>query len=426
MFLSYSLHIFYSFLTNFLAVFNILFYKLTNSIKVKNRKQCYKNVANSKNILFYAASMGEALSVVAFIKEINKKYPDFNIIIATQTHSSANTVAKYIKQLNLKNTHHIYAVLDASFLVKDFLQKINPSIVFWVESEFWYNHLRLIKKRNIPLVLLNARFSPRALKKWQKFDFVLKKLLSNFDIITAKTQSIADSIKQITGFKATFIGDIKVSSSLFLSQNLPCGNLENLSFVKNRKSYLAISTHDDEELALAKIHSNIKKKNGDFLTIIIPRHVERACNIVKQLEETKLKVVLLSKLTSKDQDCDILIIDSYGKVKDISSLVSLAFVGKSLSTKVIGGQNPCEPVFFGLNTIIGFNYQNFIDDVKNLKEFNLIKEVANTQELEQEITDILFNNKACNKDLPSYLKHIDSIAKEHLLFFESILNEQNN
>ncbi len=426
MFLSYSLHIFYNFLTNLIAVFSVLFHKLGSNIKAKNRNQCYKNVAKSKNILFYAASMGEALSVVSFVKEINEKYKDFNIIIATQTHSSANTVAKYIKQLGLKNTYHVYAVLDASFLVKDFLQKINPRIVFWVESEFWYNHLRLIKKQNIPLILLNARFSPRALEKWKKFDFILKKLLSHFDIITAKTQSIADSIKQITSYKASFIGDIKVSSSLFVSNSLLCTKLENLNFVENRKPYLAISTHDDEELKLAQVHSNIKKQYDDFLTIIIPRHVERAESIASKITEQNLKAVLLSKITSKDHDCDILIIDSYGKVKDISSLVGLAFVGKSLSSKVIGGQNPCEPVFFGLDTIIGPNYQNFAEDIKNLKKYSLIKEVADIQELEQEIVDNLFNNKTNAKDLESYLENIEAIAKKHLLFFESILDEQNN
>ncbi len=398
-----------------------------NKTKNHNRKLCYAKIKDKKNILFYAASMGESLSTIAFIKQINKHYEGFNIVIATQTHSSAKTVAKYIKDLNLKNTYHIYAVLDSPFSVNKFLSNINPCAVFWVESEFWYNHLRLIKKRNIPLVLLNARFSPRAIKRWQKFSFMLNKLLSYFDVITAKTQPIADSIKHVTGIKSTFIGDIKVASSLLLSKHLPCGELSDLKEIFKRPNYVAISTHKDEESQLASMHKSISKQHSNFLTVIIPRHVERAPEIVKTIKQQCLKVCLLSKIEGNNkQVCDILIIDKYGAVKDICALTNTAFVGKSISNFVQGGQNPYEPIFFGLNTIIGPNFQNFNEDVKELKAKNLITVINNKQELQQEVVKSVFSKSINNNKVDGFLTTIEDIPLKHIEFFRELLNECKN
>ena len=54
---------------------------------------------------------------------------------------------------------------------------------------------------------------------------------------------------------------------------------------KKYKTFIAASTHDDEEIFAAKTHILLKKKNKNFITIIIPRHINRVNEIINQIKK---------------------------------------------------------------------------------------------------------------------------------------------
>ena len=63
----------------------------------------------------------------------------------------------------------------------------------------------------------------------------------------------------------------------------------------------------------AKSHLKIKNYFNSILTIIIPRHIDRAEKISAELSKLNLKVAFYSKLDKLDDKTDVLIIDSYGE-----------------------------------------------------------------------------------------------------------------
>ena len=114
---------------------------------------------------------------------------------------------------------------------------------------------------------------------------------------------------------------------------------ESLSFIleqiENRKIWCAASTHPDEEFICAKIHLEIKKTFKNILTIIIPRHIDRAEKIKMDLESLKLKIVCYSDFKQLNSDTDIILIDTYGEASKFYNISKYVFVGKSLLSKLI-------------------------------------------------------------------------------------------
>ena len=66
------------------------------------------------------------------------------------------------------------------------------------------------------------------------------------------------------------------------------------------------------------------------MTIIIPRHIDRAEKINIELSNLNLKVAFYSKLNQMNENVDILIIDSYGESLKFYNISKYVFVGKSL------------------------------------------------------------------------------------------------
>ena len=57
--------------------------------------------------------------------------------------------------------------------------------------------------------------------------------------------------------------------------------IKNLNKFKKYKTWCAASTHDTEEIFCAKAHIELKKKNKNLLTIIIPRHIHRVKKLLR-------------------------------------------------------------------------------------------------------------------------------------------------
>ena len=114
---------------------------------------------NKKLYWFHAASIGEVLSIMPLIDELNEKNTNLDFLITTVTLSSSNLINE--KLLEYKNITHRFFPLDSNHLVKKFLDQWMPDIVCFVDSEIWPNFLIEIKKRNIPLALVNARITKR-------------------------------------------------------------------------------------------------------------------------------------------------------------------------------------------------------------------------------------------------------------------------
>ena len=75
------------------------------------------------------------------------------------------------------------------------------------------------------------------------------------------------------------------------------------------------------------------------MTIIIPRHVHRAEDIVAEIKDLGLRVCLHSSKKKNLKNIDIYIVDTFGETRKFHEIASTVFLGGSI---IRGWQNPLE------------------------------------------------------------------------------------
>ena len=111
---------------------------------------------------------------------------DYNILLTTGTKTSKNLIS----ERNLKRVIHQYFPWDSKSYCDRFLNNWRPDIAIFLESEIWPNHLIQTKKREIPIILVNARMTEKSQVRWFKFKKTISHLLSVFSLISWPNVSI--------------------------------------------------------------------------------------------------------------------------------------------------------------------------------------------------------------------------------------------
>jgi len=336
---------------------------------------------NKSLIWFHAASIGELLSILPLIEEINNQNKNIEFLITTVTLSSANLLKKKISKQN--NIKHRFFPLDTEHLSDKFLNRWKPDVVCFVDSEIWPNFLFKIKEKKIPLILINGRITKKTFKRWNIFPGFAKKVFANFDLCLPCSIESKNNLISLHVKKLSYIGNLKFS----IKVNKTELRKSNLKILNNFKVWCAASTHEGEELVVLKTHLEIKKKYNNVLTIIIPRHISRAHHIKKLTDKFNLNSQVLNDGDKIDSSKEILIINSFGVLFQYFNYCKNIFIGKSLikKLKMSGGQNPIEAAKFGCKIYYGPYVYNFKEVYSFLNSKNISQEIKNEFDLSKKL-----------------------------------------
>jgi len=380
----------YRYLTYFLfPLFIILIYLRSifnkeDKIRFKEKifSSCFQaHSKNNKLVWFHAASIGECLSILPLIDEINSKNKNINFLITTVTLSSSKLLEKKINQYN--NVVHRFFPLDLENLAEKFLNSWKPDLVCFVDSEIWPNFLFKIKEKNIPLLLVNARLTKKTFDRWKIFLNFAKKIFNNFDLCLAGSEESKNNLSKLQTKNLKYIGNLKYSV-----KNIPNELKEsNKKILNNYKTWCAASTHDGEELLVLKAHLEIKKKYNDILTIIVPRHINRSIYIKNLSKKFDLNSQILNDHDVINSNTEILIINSFGVLPEYFNYCKNIFIGKSFLKKKqnVGGQNPIEAAKLGCKIFYGPYVYNFKEVYEHLQSHGIAENVNNEIELAEKI-----------------------------------------
>jgi len=363
-----------------IIIFVRIFKKKEDPIRFKEKfSYPSKKRDGGKLLWFHGASVGEILSVIPLIEKFEKDKNINQILLTSNTLSSS----KILSELNLKKTIHQFFPIDNFFFTKKFINYWNPSIAIFIDSEIWPNMITCIKKKKIPLILLNARINKKSFNRWNSLGKITKHLFSQFDACYPSSKVSKIHLKKLGAKKIKLIGNLKFSQTE-KSEFEPNNKLRNI--FASKYVWCASSTHQTEEKLIALAHEKIKKKYKNLITIIIPRHVQRTKSILKELKHLELKIHIHSSKKYIKNDTDILLVDSYGKTKFFYSLSKIVFLGGSIIQH--GGQNPLEPVRYGCNILHGPNIWNFQEVYKLLQKNKISNKVINLKQLTNNVERI--------------------------------------
>ena len=363
-------------LSPFIIIIRLL--KKKEDLKRFKEKFCIfsKKKRTGKLIWFHGASVGEIQSIVPLLEKFEKEKDISNILITTNTLSSS----KIIKKLKFKKIIHQFFPIDLNLFTKKFINFWSPEIVFFIDSEIWPNMLVNLEKKNIPIILLNGRITKKTFSKWKILKKFSKEIFSKFTLCLSSNNISKFYLKKLGAINVKLIGNLKYSQS----ENEKIGLDSKLKkFILSKKTWCASSTHENEERICGLAHKELKKKYKNLLTIIIPRHAERAVMIAKELEQLNLKIQLHEPTKKMHPDTDIYIVNTYGMTKSFYNYSSNVFLGGSLINH--GGQNPLEAARYGCNILHGPNVNNFEEIYYFLNKNKISKKIYNQKTMAIEL-----------------------------------------
>ena len=339
---------------------------------------------------FHAASVGETLACLPLINKLLDRNPDLSIMLTTGTTTSAKLAAQKLPE----RAFHQFIPLDNPHFVKRFLAHWHPDLAVFIESEIWPNLILETHAKDIPMVLINGRMSKKSYKRWFKKPGMARPLFGRFDQVLA--QGPIDERRFITlgAENVTHSGNLKIDAP---APSYDENELQNLkSAILDRPTFVAASIHPGEVDNIVEAHNIISLDYPDFLTIIVPRHPNRAGDIretINHLQSERgaktLKIELRSECGKPSRDANIYIADTIGEMGLFYSLTKTAFIGGSFIKH--GGQNPIEAIKLGANIITGPHVENFARAYHELVQRGGALQVEDGKILATKIIDLLKN-----------------------------------
>lgn len=334
-----------------------------------------------KLIWLHGASVGESVSMLPLIQRILETYSDAHVIVTTGTVTSADVMNKRLPE----RAFHQFIPIDNPIFTTRFVKYWHPDVALWFESEFWPAMLSSIRRKNIPLILINGRISNKTFKRWQQFDFISKELLSCFTLCLGQSEEDAYRLRVLGAKESLCLGNLKYAG-LPLPID-PKAKTEMEQQIDGRPLWLASSTHDDEEVRIAKVHKRLAEKVPGLLTIISPRHPQRGEEISRKINDLGLKTALRSSEQPVTRSTDIYIADTIGEMGLWYDLANIVFIGGSLIPH--GGQNFIEPSRVRDAVIVGPYMHNFTDAINRAKKADAVMQINDTTELEELVLQLL-------------------------------------
>jgi len=335
-------------------------------------------------IWFHCSSIGELKSIFPIIDYYLKKN---QILVTTSTLGSNEVFQK--KYFNIRNITHQFAPIDSPQIVKKFFDKWKPNIIFFTESELWPNQIFYAKKKDIPIILLNARISPKSFIKWKLLQTTMSQILDCFKLILCQSNESKNYFTYFSNNNVEMFGNLK----FIIEESSNIKNEEDIN-VQNRIIFIALSTHNTEEELCIKTHISLKVKYPNLLTLIIPRHINRINEIEKIIQKSKLEFLVQDSFSNVKNSTDILIINSYGVTQKFLKFSKFVFMGGSLINH--GGQNPIEVAYNNSIIFHGPYIYNFTEIYNFLNKEKIAFEIRSEADLTNQLREKIHRNENIN------------------------------
>jgi 3-deoxy-D-manno-octulosonic-acid transferase len=342
-----------------------------------------------KCIWIHAVSVGEVQAAVPLIRAIGKRFPNHNMLITTVTPTGAARV-----DANFGNSvSHCYIPFEMQIAVDRFFESVNPELALIMETEIWPNLYQGCGQREVPLILVSARISPRSVDSYRKFLPLFRETLSHGIIIAAQSEPDADRFRSLgaSPVRTWVTGNIKFD--IELPADLAERGTEFRSrYFGERPVWIAASTHDQEEQAVLAAHRELLQTYPDLLLVLVPRHPERFSAVSDLIDKGGFSSVARTEERPCDADTSVFLGDTMGDVPLFYAASDIAFVGGSLVP--IGGHNLLEPAALGLPLVSGPHVYNAQDISDMFIELGACHIVDGAAQLVAAVDELLANPEA--------------------------------
>lgn len=303
-----------------------------------------------KILWVHAVSLGETKSCSQLVQEIQKKHPEFTLILSTVTETGHEEAKKIVGE-----ERAFYLPLDFSWTMKKLMDQIRPDLLVLVETDFWFHLFHYAKEIGAKILLVSGKISKKSTKLYALFPKFSHKLFSYIDLFCLQNNAYQKRFQTI----GVDPSRIQVTGNLKYDQNMPLLPSkeikewrEKMGIYEGDRVITIASTHAPEEKWLLEQMQKVWQVESNLKILLAPRHPERFFSVANLLRNENIPFITLSKIHHKTSTERVILIDSMGFLPICYQLSELAIIGGSFQEKV-GGHNVLEPNFYQTPVFFG-------------------------------------------------------------------------
>ena len=349
---------------------------------VNERFGRYSQPVDSGFIWVHAVSLGETRAAAVLIARLRKRLPGMRLLLTNGTATGRAEGAKLLQSGDIQT----WQPLDTPGTVQRFLAQFKPRIGILMETELWPNLTAGCHQAAVPLVLANARLSPKSQQQALRLAWLARPAYRSLTAVWAQTPDDAARLGALGApVKGTF-GNLKFDATPD-AELLARGRAWRASLT--RPVAVLASSRDGEEAALLKILSALQdqgavnEENRPYSSavdaiqwLLVPRHPQRFDEVAALIEAHGFTVVRRSawgNAAPVDADTDaklpapalertcpvVWLGDSLGEMALYYGLADVALLGGSFEP--LGGQNLIEAAACACPLVMGPHTFNFAE-----------------------------------------------------------------
>ncbi len=331
----------------------------------------YTQPASSGWFWVHAVSLGETRAAAILLAALREADPHLRLLL---THGTATGRAEGAKLLRPGDVQ-VWQPWDTPGAVQRFLAHFRPSIGVLIETEVWPNLVAACHRRELPLVLVNARMSEKTLAEAERLAWLARPTYAALAAVHAQTEADAERLARLGAPVASVTGNLKFDARPDTAQ---AARGRRWRANAARPVVLFASSREGEEAALfdvlkqnrppVRVESGVgAPDSGAVQWLVVPRHPQRFDAVAALAAERGLTVVRRSgwgesgpaEVAEVAEGADVWLGDSLGEMALYYGLADVALLGGSFER--LGGQNLIEALACGCPVVMGPHTFNFAD-----------------------------------------------------------------
>jgi 3-deoxy-D-manno-octulosonic-acid transferase len=344
---------------------------------------------------FHAVSVGEVNLLATLVPAFRKRHPDWLVVVSSTTDTGLAEARKRFGDLPV-----VAWPFDFSWAAGAALDRVKPALVVLAESELWPNFLRAAERRNVPVVVVNARMSPRSFERARRVAWLVRRLM--FGRVTrfaVQEAEYTERLRQlgVPADRLVTTGSVKYDGAAGERDTPRTRELRHLFALDEPRGlsprsslvFLSGSTHAPEESIVLGTFSRLRTRFPHLQLILVPRHPDRFEEVARLVEQSGLPFARRSRVTEPLPEMPaVVLLDTVGELGAAWGLANLGFTGGSLDG-ARGGQSMIEPAGYGVPCVFGPHVWNFKDAARRLVEVGGAVMVNDAEELEAELAKLV-------------------------------------
>ena len=310
-----------------------------------------------KRIWIQAVSVGELLAIQPLLRALHAQ-EDVEVILTTTTSTGRKVLEERYAEVT---TWRGIFPLDFWLCSRAAWKQLQPDLVVLMESELWPEHLHQAQRHGVPVVLANARMSNTSARRYAQWGWFVRPLLKPMTTILAANERDRERFASLQLPAAVaLMGNLKFDfdPEPILSAQERADLRNELGLGTEDVLLVGASTWPGEERLLAELAARFRTEGLPVRALLVPRHAERKCDLVRELAELPLSHHFRSNGPAPKTPVELYIGDTTGELRRFVQLGDVLFIGKSMPPHT-GGQTPIEAAAYKKSIVFGPDMSNF-------------------------------------------------------------------